>query len=589
MIRRLLYLGLGLGLALLLSCEAPRPRPALRITAGPLPEGATALSAKLVRDGQRIEPPLDFDLAPAQGRKEASFGLFLPEDASGSLVLHARVRDGAGCVVALGSTGAQVANLDLLDIRLPLESQAGCGEDAPRIERASPAYLRTEGGEALTITGSGFFPGASVSLGGSEAEIVRRGTSEIQVISPPMPGAFGKQPLVITNPDGTRVERGDLVSCYVTQPRFDFASFATFGMVNGAQIRFTPVWTALLDMNGDGLLDIVANNGTGPGSPGLGVFLNLGKGIFEGRALLSDVIKTPMGATAVGQMVTADLLRTGKPQLLVSVTEPSPALLILRPDGAGGSELVKSYPVGPAFGTADVNGDGRPDVVAGQQATLVSLLGTGDPADPLAERHRVATTAGVRTIGFADVNRDGKIDLVVGVVSSVVAHLGKGDGTFADAQTLGVDGPNDRRLGVGDLNGDGWPDLATGVVDNSKTGVFLNRKNDETGRWRGFDGGVTYDLPGIQLGSRTLHDMNGDGRLDLVAAASQSSLPILLGRGDGGFPQPGEPGRVFLPTPANSVGRFLSIGDLDNDGRPDLVFPVVSPEGNLIIYRNRSE
>ena len=61
---------------------------------------------------------------------------------------------------------------------------------------------------------------------------------------------------------------------------------------------------------------------------------------------------------------------------------------------------------------------------------------------------------------------------------------------------------------------------------------------------------------------------------------------ILLGRGDGSFLQPGEPGRFFVPVSGRA--RFVTIGDMDNDGRPDLVLGWGADKG-VGILRNRSE
>jgi len=62
-------------------------------------------------------------------------------------------------------------------------------------------------------------------------------------------------------------------------------------------------------------------------------------------------------------------------------------------------------------------------------------------------------------------------------------------------------------------------------------------------------------------------DLNRDGKPDLVAAVGgTSALAILLGDGRGSFsPAPG------APLPAASAPHLVEIGDLDRDGKPDLV------------------
>ncbi|HSD29991.1 MAG TPA: VCBS repeat-containing protein [Vicinamibacteria bacterium] len=62
-------------------------------------------------------------------------------------------------------------------------------------------------------------------------------------------------------------------------------------------------------------------------------------------------------------------------------------------------------------------------------------------------------------------------------------------------------------------------------------------------------------------------DLNRDGRPDLVAAVGgTSALSVLLGDGRGGFsPAPGS------PLPVAPAPHLVEIGDLDRDGKPDLV------------------
>ena len=81
-------------------------------------------------------------------------------------------------------------------------------------------------------------------------------------------------------------------------------------------------------------------------------------------------------------------------------------------------------------------------------------------------------------------------------------------------------------------------------------------------------------------------DLDGDGTPDLVAANTGStplyigSLSILLGRGDGTFSP-----KTDVLTGAGSRPRSVAIGDLDQDGMPDLAVAL----GGLALFRGNGD
>ena len=231
-----------------------------------------------------------------------------------------------------------------------------------------------------------------------------------------------------------------------------------------------------------------------------------------------------------------------------------------------------SRPRGIAVG--DVNGDGRPDLVTANDGngTAGVLLGQAGGGFAAVSTYSTGANSYPISIAVADVNGDSRPDLVTANnnnTGTVGVLLGQASGGFAAVNAYSTGGVYPFSIAVGDVNGDGRLDLITANIGDNTTGVLLGQAGG------GFAPGSTYftgpnsgpNGSNSSPGGVTLADLNGDGRLDLITANYYGNTAgVLLGQAGGGFAAVST-----YSTGAFSYPQGIAVGDVNGDGRPDLV------------------
>jgi hypothetical protein len=281
-----------------------------------------------------------------------------------------------------------------------------------------------------------------------------------------------------------------------------------------------------------------------------------------------------------GHLVLADVNRDGKPDLLAQHLLQRVVTVQLG-DGAGrfasapGSPIRLSYSPGD-IKVGDVNGDGAPDLcgASSERDAVDVFLGDGRgkfspaPGSPfLVSQSTEFNTHGLQLL---DINEDGKLDIITtnNRRNSFGALLGDGRGAFRAGQvTTFPAGQGRYSFAFGDLDGDKRIDavVASGATESSaEPGRVVILRGDGRGAFKNLS--ETPMLAGPRY--VTIGDMNGDGRPDLVFSHSGNQLSFLLNQGAGKF----APGSSYdLSTDAFAV----NVADVNRDQRNDLVVATV--------------
>jgi YD repeat-containing protein len=290
--------------------------------------------------------------------------------------------------------------------------------------------------------------------------------------------------------------------------------------------------TTFADVDGDGMADLLRLE------TGNHVYRKNVGGSFAAQRALSGAGDVDFGN---GQLM--DLDGDARPELVHIVDDTWRAYKL---DGEqwsffkewSGTHLVGFHDAASVL--ADVNADGRTDVIVGQTGGIgVRLAGDGTllpkqslpPIDPA----NVSVTPGNPDVRFFDVNGDGVVDVVWLADEWLKIYLGRGDGTFLPYKRAfypwkgvpGADGVfRSADIRVADLNRDGLFDL---VVINAANILYF-RGLAELGSFatlRRLDRpeGVAFDAV------VDITDANGNGSEDVVWSSSRGMWILDLAGG----------------------------------------------------------
>lgn len=237
---------------------------------------------------------------------------------------------------------------------------------------------------------------------------------------------------------------------------------------------------AVADVNRDNKLDLLTCNNA---DNDISLALGDGRGNFT-RAPKSFPVGPSPYPFAVG-----DVNNDGSLDIVATASATGPsrseqlplsrALTLLLSDGKGGF-APRQLPLRtgePWFAAiADLNGDGRPDIVATHhdQNALTVMIGDGRGGFTEANGSPYDFGVSLFQIIIADADRDGRMDIVATSGDSVRVLLGDGGGAFKPGASIPV-GPGAWRMAAADLNGDSAIDVVTSNSEGNSLSVLLGK------------------------------------------------------------------------------------------------------------------
>lgn len=334
------------------------------------------------------------------------------------------------------------------------------------------------------------------------------------------------------------------------------------------------------DLNGDGLCDLLVGGSTA-------AF------IFPGaKTGLPSAPATILPADNARAFEVADLNRDGRPDLVVANAgvEPAQPKSIIYWGGQGGFSAEHTTAVATrgaqAVKSADLNGDGFPDLVFGNVS-----LSRGEPAQIFWGgatgysdlRRRDLQAFGAMGVGVADLNRDSHPDLLLlnhlsstgeTALPTSIYWGNPGHDYGANAATHLFPGGYMMHASA-DFDDDGHPDLL--LVTEGRPWIWWGAPDGYSAERRTLL--PVTALPGgdgvLGLG---VADLDRDGWLDVVCAgrAPKESGPraIIAYGGPGRFGAARTETFSLAGGPATVGATVVTVADLNQDGHLDLVFPL---------------
>lgn len=403
---------------------------------------------------------------------------------------------------------------------------------------------------------------------------------------------------------------GDLVTIYGTNfhPTLD-SNIVRFGPVKSIIVSASPTQLVVEFPAGSrfGKTTVVCNGRTAWSSKNfLPTFA--GNGIMDLPTFGGNIV-LDAGGNGVRDVRAVDIDGDGKQEMLAcGSTTFGEAIRVWQNVGNASEINLNSWPssidfplvaIPRSMGVDDIDGDGKPDVVVvlnnGTSLAIFKNTSTVGVIDGLSFAAPVyyPCSGSPQDLELADIDGDGKLDVVLGnhYFDGVITVFrnssipGVINGSSLEPQIHFYGGQYIYNITVNDFNGDGKIDVAAAAWGSDSMFVFVNNAAPGTINASSFLPSVGFQTPSAP---RSIYsgDFNGDGKIDLVTShLGLNQLKVYENTSITSLIDASSFNNSIILTPGAPPVELMVI-DLTNDGKPEIITANISNPASVSIFQN---